>query len=138
MDIERGAFAMLVVSRRKNESIVINEDITVTIVELRDDKVRLGIEAPRDATVYRREVYDAIHKGPDSRKLTSQETPRREAAALEVLDRLASKLTERMKSYVDRAMVFEAILEAVAALEENLSTATSLEELKELLLRRRH
>ena len=51
---------MLVLSRKKNESIVINDDIVVTIVEIRGDKVRLGIEAPRDIPVHRREVLDAI------------------------------------------------------------------------------
>ena len=51
---------MLVLSRKKNESIVINNDITVTVVEIRGDKVRLGIEAPKDITVHRREVYEAI------------------------------------------------------------------------------
>ena len=51
---------MLVLSRKKNESIVINNDIVVTVVEIRGDKVRLGIEAPKDVTVHRREVYDAI------------------------------------------------------------------------------
>jgi carbon storage regulator len=52
---------MLVLSRKKNESIVINDNITVTVIEIRGDKVRLGIEAPKDVTVHRREVYDAIH-----------------------------------------------------------------------------
>lgn len=51
---------MLVLSRKKNESIVINEDIVVTIVEIRGDKVRLGIDAPRDIPVHRREVLEAI------------------------------------------------------------------------------
>ena len=51
---------MLVLSRKKNESIVISDDIVVTIVEIRGDKVRLGIEAPRDIPVHRREVLDAI------------------------------------------------------------------------------
>ncbi len=54
---------MLVLSRKKNESIVINNDITVTVVEIRGDKVRLGIVAPRDVPVHRQEVYDAIHGG---------------------------------------------------------------------------
>jgi carbon storage regulator len=52
---------MLVLSRKKNESIVINNDITVTVVEIRGDKVRLGIVAPKDVPVHRQEVYDAIH-----------------------------------------------------------------------------
>jgi carbon storage regulator len=52
---------MLVLSRKKNESIIINDNITVTVVEIRGDKVRLGIEAPKEVSVHRREVYDAIH-----------------------------------------------------------------------------
>jgi carbon storage regulator len=51
---------MLVLSRKKNESIVINDDITITIVEIRGDKVRLGVEAPREVPVHRREVFEAI------------------------------------------------------------------------------
>ncbi len=51
---------MLVLSRKKNESIIINDHITLTVVEIRGDKVRLGIEAPKDVTVHRREVYEAI------------------------------------------------------------------------------
>jgi len=51
---------MLVLSRKKNESIVINDDIIVVVVEIRGDKVRLGIEAPKEVPVHRREVYDAI------------------------------------------------------------------------------
>jgi carbon storage regulator len=51
---------MLVLSRKKNESIVINNDITIVVVEIRGDKVRLGVEAPKEVPVHRREVYDAI------------------------------------------------------------------------------
>jgi carbon storage regulator len=53
---------MLVLSRKKNESIVINDRVTVTIVEIRGEKVRLGIAAPREVPVHRKEVWDAIHK----------------------------------------------------------------------------
>jgi carbon storage regulator len=53
---------MLVLSRKKNESIVINDDITVVVVEIRGDKVRLGVEAPKEVPVHRREVFDAIHR----------------------------------------------------------------------------
>lgn len=53
---------MLVLSRKKNESIVINNDITIVIVEVRGDKVRLGIEAPKDVSVHRQEVWVAIKK----------------------------------------------------------------------------
>ena len=53
---------MLVLSRKKSEQIVINEDITITVVEIRGDKVRLGIEAPKEVPVHRREVFDAIQR----------------------------------------------------------------------------
>lgn len=53
---------MLVLSRKKNESIVINEDITIVVVEIRGDKVRLGVEAPKAVPVNRREVHDAIKR----------------------------------------------------------------------------
>jgi carbon storage regulator len=63
---------MLVVSRKKNESIVINNDITIVIVDIRGDKVRLGIEAPKEVPVHRREVYDAIHRAKEAQKESSQ------------------------------------------------------------------
>ena len=53
---------MLVLSRKKNESIVINDDITIVVVEIRGDKVRLGIEAPKEVPVHRNEVYEAIRR----------------------------------------------------------------------------
>ena len=53
---------MLVLSRKKNESIIINEEITIVVVEIRGDKVRLGVEAPREVPVHRREVYEAIQR----------------------------------------------------------------------------
>jgi len=52
---------MLVLSRKKNESIVIDNNITITVVEIRGDKVRLGIVAPKEVPVHRQEVYDMIH-----------------------------------------------------------------------------
>lgn len=55
---------MLVLTRKKNEAIVINDDIEIVVVEVRGDKVRLGINAPKAVPVHRREVYDAIHKAP--------------------------------------------------------------------------
>ena len=53
---------MLVLSRKKNESIVIDDNITIVVVEIRGDKVRLGVEAPKEVPVHRREVYDAIKR----------------------------------------------------------------------------
>lgn len=55
-----GGFHMLVLSRKKFESIVIHDLVTVTVVEIRGDKVRLGIEAPKEIGVHRQEVWLAI------------------------------------------------------------------------------
>ena len=65
---------MLVLSRKKNESIVINNDITITVVEIRGDKVRLGIVAPKECSVHRQEVYEALHGKPASREPASDST----------------------------------------------------------------
>lgn len=68
---------MLVLSRKKNESIIINDNIVVTIIEIRGDKIRLGIEAPKNVTVHRREVYEAIQeqaqRTPPSSKVPTSE-----------------------------------------------------------------
>jgi carbon storage regulator len=53
---------MLVLSRQRDESIIIGDNIVVTIVDVRGDKVRLGIDAPREVSVHRREVYEAIQR----------------------------------------------------------------------------
>jgi carbon storage regulator len=53
---------MLVLSRHRGEAIVIGDDVTITIVEIRGDKVRLGVEAPKEVSVHRQEVYAAIHR----------------------------------------------------------------------------
>lgn len=53
---------MLVLSRQKDESIMIGDDVEVTIVDVRGDKVRLGITAPKSVPVHRREVYEVIQR----------------------------------------------------------------------------
>lgn len=53
---------MLVLSRKKDEKIVIGGNIVITVIDVRGDKVRLGIEAPADVPVHRQEVYDAIKR----------------------------------------------------------------------------
>ncbi|OGZ78679.1 MAG: carbon storage regulator [Candidatus Staskawiczbacteria bacterium RIFOXYB1_FULL_32_11] len=52
----------LVLSRHRDESIIIGDNVVVTIVDIRGDKVRLGIQAPTDVPVHRQEVYDAIKR----------------------------------------------------------------------------
>jgi len=53
---------MLVLSRQRDESIMIGDKVVITIVDIRGDKVRLGIEAPNEVPVHRQEVYEAIQK----------------------------------------------------------------------------
>jgi len=65
---------MLVLSRQRDEEIMIGDHIRIAIVEIRGDKVRLGIQAPSDVSVHRREVYEAIRRGqePTSRKTADE------------------------------------------------------------------
>jgi carbon storage regulator len=65
---------MLILSRKKSECIIIRDDIVVMVIEIRGDKVRLGIEAPKDVRVNRREVYDAIKRSEGS-QMRSPEIP---------------------------------------------------------------
>lgn len=53
---------MLVLTRRANQSIIIGDDVVVTVLEVRGDQVRIGITAPRNVTVHREEVYRALHE----------------------------------------------------------------------------
>jgi len=53
---------MLVLSRHRDESIIIGDDIVITVVDIRGDKVRLGIQAPTTISVHRQEIYEAIQR----------------------------------------------------------------------------
>lgn len=57
---------MLVLSRKKDEKIMIGEDVTLMVIEIRGDKVRLGIDAPKDVSVHREEVFNAIRRERDA------------------------------------------------------------------------
>jgi carbon storage regulator len=72
---------MLVLSRQKDESIIIGDDVEVIIVDVRGDKVRLGITAPKNITVHRREVYEAIQrekKEKETRESEVKQEPQKE------------------------------------------------------------
>ena len=56
---------MLILTRRQNESIVIGNNIEITIADVRGNKVRLGINAPADVSVHRKEIYEAIQSQTD-------------------------------------------------------------------------
>jgi carbon storage regulator len=64
---------MLVLSRHKDESIIIGDDIVVTIVDIRGDKCRIGIEAPKNVSVHRQEVYLAIQREGRKKELPPQD-----------------------------------------------------------------
>jgi len=63
---------MLVISRQRDESIMIGDDVEILIFDVRGNKVRLGITAPKETTIHRREIYDAIQC--EKKKNESKET----------------------------------------------------------------
>ena len=75
---------MLVLSRQRDESIIIGDNVVITVVDVRGDKVKLGIDAPQEIPVHRREVYEAIRREnqqaallrPEDAKLLGARTPR--------------------------------------------------------------
>ena len=60
---------MLVLSRQRNESIMVGDEVEITIVDVRGDKVRLGITAPKTIAVHRKEVYEAIQREKEGQKV---------------------------------------------------------------------
>ena len=69
---------MFLVSRMKNESIVLGDDIILTVIEVRGDKVRLGVEHPQQVTVHRREVYEAICRVQQREPMVTPSIPQTE------------------------------------------------------------
>ena len=66
---------MLVLSRQRDQSIMIGDDVEITIVAVRGDKVRLGITAPKIIPVHRKEVYEAIRREKAKRKKSEEKNP---------------------------------------------------------------
>jgi carbon storage regulator len=71
---------MLVLSRQRDESIMIGDDVEIIIVDVRGDKVRLGITAPKSVPVHRREIYDAIQREKTDKKELEKQ-PEKESKA---------------------------------------------------------
>jgi len=78
---------MLVLSRQRDESIMIGDDVKITIVDVRGDKVRLGIEAPKHIPVHRMEIYEAIQR--EKKEKQAQEQP--QEGRQEQLEKAAQK-----------------------------------------------
>jgi carbon storage regulator len=68
---------MLVLSRHRDESIMIGDDIVITVVDIRGDKVRLGIQAPSHVSVHRQEIYEAIQREKGQVAKAPSESPSR-------------------------------------------------------------
>ncbi len=69
---------MLVLSRKKDETIIIGDNIKIMVIDIRKDKVRLGIEAPKDVSVHRQEVWEAIQR--ERQQQQAQQPPTEENA----------------------------------------------------------
>ncbi len=93
--------AMLVLSRQRDESIIIGDNIVITIVDIRGDKVRLGIEAPTEIPVHRQEVYEAIQRENAKADAEGARTPPRQGEVL-----LEESVGRRLRAGVARPPVF--------------------------------
>jgi carbon storage regulator len=69
---------VIVIPRNKGESVVLGDDIILTVIEIKGDKVRLGVEHPMDVTVHRAEVYEAIRCQEQERAMVTPSTPQTE------------------------------------------------------------
>ena len=138
---------MLVMTRRIDESILVDRHIEITVVEIRGDKVRLGITAPREVPVHRREVFEAIH-GVDGSQPgdadhdgtpSKAETP--EPASVDLLDgqialldRLRDSIRTRSGVAPCREETLGAILSAIHEAEETFGEPATLEHLRASLV----
>jgi len=87
---------MLVLSRQRDESIMIGDDVKITIVDVRGDKVRLGITAPREIPVHRMEIYEAIQR--EKREKAEKQTQEQPAEAAQKQPKRNTKKQAKKKS----------------------------------------
>jgi len=133
---------VIVISRSVNEQIVIGDDITIMVVEIRGDMVRLGIKAPREVPVHRGEIYAAIRQSePQSSNDGRGGGPGRLPRSIELssqhaalLDRLATEAASRLRKPITRDQMLAAILSAIGELNLDWSRLERFDELPPLLL----
>lgn len=85
---------MLILSRKIDEKIKIGEDITITLIDVHGDQVKIGVEAPKNVKVFRQEVFDAIQKENKAAVAASEQTTSKSAIdAVSALSKLLKKQT---------------------------------------------
>lgn len=94
----------MVLSRKRNESVIINGNIIVTVVDIRSDKVRIGIEAPAEVPVHRLEVQEAIDREARAKEIQERKQREREGGERGI-DRAAGSLGDKLGHYVDGPIV---------------------------------
>jgi carbon storage regulator len=131
---------VIVITRKVNEQIMIGDQLSIMVVEIKGDMVRLGIEAPREVPVHRGEIYRAIHRN-SPRALHDAPAPDRVQPRAELssrhaalLDRLAAEAAGRLGRPITRDQMLAAILDAVGELDLDWSRLERLEGLPPLLL----
>ena len=135
---------MLVISRKQNEAIVVNGNIEIEVVEIRGDKVRIGIRVPPEMAVHRREVFEALQRMDDAPARAGADSVRPQAARppesirlaprhAQLLDRLRDQLRPAGDEGPGRELVLEVILDAVIENESTLTAATDLTSLETLV-----
>jgi carbon storage regulator len=113
---------MLVIPRKKNEQIVLYDNIFVTVIEIRGDKVRLGIEHPKEVPVHRKEVHDAIYRAMSETAPATLTAPERVIAPpapvviaappkADKVTQLAAALQSRLGVAVSRELVIQVMRE---------------------------
>ena len=135
---------MLILSRKKSESLIIDENIIVTVVDIRGDKVRLGIDAPREMPVQRQEVYEAVQREAVPR--STERPPEKitpptktqvnlDVYQVEFLDKLVSQISRSFRLWPPgRAEIIETLIDSVIAMDVDLSNVQNLDQLKQAIV----
>jgi carbon storage regulator len=104
---------MIVISRQRDQSLVIGDNIIVTVVEIRGDKVRLGIQHPPEVSVHRQEVYEAIQRSRTTQpEPQSPPQPHFASRSSDRLDRFVAVLEVKLGVPITREVVLQAMREA--------------------------